>query len=51
MPFNCTILEVKTNISRVDNLIEKAFTVLNGKVPDSDKNCEYCKWSQEVIKF
>ena len=51
MPFNCTIIEVKTNLSRVNKLIEKAHDALNGEQPDSNENCEYCKWNQEIIKF
>jgi len=44
MTFNCTVIEVKTNFSRVNNLIDKAYNVLNGNLPASDENCEYCKW-------
>jgi len=51
MPFNCKILEVKTNISRVDKLVDKAFTILSNEMPESHENCEYCKWNQEIIKF
>lgn len=46
MPFNCMIIEVKTNLSRVDKLIEKAYNVLNGEMPKSGENCEYCKWKK-----
>ena len=51
MPFNCTIIEVKTNFSRVDKLVDKAYNILNGEIPESHENCEYCKWNQEIIKF
>ena len=51
MPFNCTIIEVETNFSRVNKLVDKAYDVLNGEVPDSNENCDYCKWNQEIIKF
>ena len=51
MPFNCTIIEVKTNFSRIDKLVEEAYEVLNGEIPDSHENCDYCKWNQEIIKF
>jgi hypothetical protein len=50
MPFNCTILEVKTNLSRINKLLEKAYNVLNGKIPESDENCEYCKWKEDSFK-
>jgi len=51
MPFNCEIIEVKINLSRVDKLVKKAYNVLNGELPDSGENCEYCKWNQETIKL
>ena len=51
MPFNCTIREAKTNISRIDTLVDKAYTVLNGEMHDSSENCGYCKWREETIKL
>ena len=51
MPFNCTVIEVKTDFSRVDKLIDKAYDVLNGEMPESNENCDYCKWNQEIVKF
>ena len=51
MPFNCTIIEAKANLSRVNELIDKAYNILNGELPESNENCEYCKWNQEIIKF
>ena len=51
MSFSCTILEVKTNLSRVDKLVDKAYVVLNREMPDSKENCDYCKWNQELKKF
>jgi len=51
MPFNCTVIEVKTNLSRVDKLVDKAYNILNGEMPESNENCDYCKWNQEIIKI
>ena len=51
MPFKCTILEVKTNLTRVNKLVEKAYDVLNGELPDSSEKCEYCKWIENSIKI
>lgn len=48
MPFNCVILEVKTNFSRVNKLIEKAYNILNSEMPDSNENCDYCNWLTEI---
>jgi len=46
MPFNCTIIEVKTDYQAVIDLLKKAFDILNGDLPDSSENCEYCKWKE-----
>ncbi len=51
MLFNCTVIEVKTNLSRVNELINKAYIILNGEMPDSSKDCDYCKWNQKMISF
>ena len=51
MPFNCTVIEVKTNPAKVKKLTEKAFTILNSEIPDSNENCEYCKWRDISIKY
>jgi len=51
MPFNCTIIEVKTNLSRVDKLVDKAYTILNGDLPESYENCDYCKWNHELLSY
>jgi len=48
MPFNCEIIEVKTNLSRVDKLVDKAYNILNGELPDSNEDCDYCKWIKEM---
>lgn len=44
MPFNCTILEIKTDYQAVIDLLKKAFDILNGDLPKANKNCEFCKW-------
>jgi CRISPR/Cas system-associated exonuclease Cas4 (RecB family) len=51
MPFNCTIIEVKTNLSRVNKLIDKAYNILNGEMPEPNEKCEYCKWISESLKI
>jgi len=29
-------------------MLDKAFDILNGELPESHENCDYCKWNQEV---
>jgi len=48
MNMNCTIIEVKTNPDRVKSLIDKAYDILNGEIPESGENCEHCKWINQV---
>ena len=48
MPFNCTVTEVKTNLSRVNGLLDKAFTILNDELPEPNEKCEYCGWIDKV---
>ena len=49
MPFFCKVIEVETNLSRAEKLVDKAFTILNGELPESNDNCEYCKWREIKI--
>jgi hypothetical protein len=51
MPFNCSVIEVKSNLSRVNKLVNNAYDILNGELPDSNEYCEYCNWNQEIIKI
>ena len=51
MNMGCIILEVKTNPERVKPLIEKAYDILNGEMPESGENCEYCRWKNEALDF
>jgi hypothetical protein len=48
MPFNCTIIEIETQHSVVKELISKAYDILIGSIPNSGKNCEYCKWKENT---
>jgi len=50
MPFFCKVIQVKTDHSRAEKLVDKAFTILNGRLPDSNENCEYCKWREYTIE-
>ena len=49
MPFNCKVIELKTNPSFVKDLVKKAFDILNGDLPEVGENCEYCKWREIKI--
>jgi hypothetical protein len=47
----CTLLEVETNPGRIKGLVEKAYTILTGEIPENAANCEYCKWKDETLMF
>lgn len=47
--FNCKIIEVKTNLSRANDLVDKAFKIINGDIPESNENCDYCKWNRYLM--
>ncbi len=51
MDIHCKIIEVKTNPARVEKLLEKANSVMNGKMPENGSECEFCKWLDEVKSF
>ena len=48
MPFHCTILEVETSPSHAKELVNMAYNVLNGSIPEPSENCGYCKWITET---
>ena len=51
MPFNCTIVEIKTYPSKIKDLVKKALNVLNKDIPKVGKNCLYCKWTENTSKL
>jgi hypothetical protein len=48
MPFSCMIIEIETHHSVVKELISTAYNILNGSIPNSGTNCEYCKWKENT---
>lgn len=42
MKIGCSVIEVKTNPERINSLINKAYGVLNGEIPEPIESCEYC---------
>ena len=48
MPFNCKIIEIRTNHDVTKKLLLDAFRILNGSIPEAEKNCSYCKWIDET---
>ncbi len=42
--FDKTLVRMKVDIKNAENIFKKALNVLNGEMPEPDKDCEYCKW-------
>jgi len=51
MCIHCTIIEVKTSLTHVKELENKAYNVLNGPMPQHSYNCKFCKWREETLKL
>lgn len=51
MPFHCKILEVETSFKDVEQLLEKAYNILNGEIPESGEDCKYCDWVDKNIQM
>ena len=49
MDIHCAVVEVKTNYDRVLKLLQRANKILNGDIPHSSKDCNFCKW--KIIKI
>ena len=45
LDIQCKILKIKTNATRVNNLLENAGNLLSKKMPKASEDCEYCKWA------
>jgi len=50
MTINCTVLEVITDPNQVKDLINRAYEILSGPMPDPGIHCEFCKWAQVMIE-
>ncbi len=42
--FNTDLIKMKVDVKNAENIIKKAIKVLEGKMPEASKECEYCSW-------
>jgi CRISPR/Cas system-associated exonuclease Cas4 (RecB family) len=42
----CSVVEIKTDLKRVNIVINKAKKVLKGGIPEKGKNCRFCLWKE-----
>lgn len=49
MKINCSIIEVTTDSSHVVDLMDTAYEILNGAMPEPGEHCEFCRWAQDII--
>ncbi len=48
--FNSELVKMATRIKNAERAISKALTILQGKLPDINGDCQFCKWSgMEVV--
>jgi len=47
---NCKVVQVKTNASHAEELLNEACTILDGPMPDSNIDCEFCNWTQNLME-
>ena len=49
--FNIDLIKMKIEIKNAENIFKEALHTLKGKMPDPDKDCQYCKWYEELEKI
>lgn len=49
--FNVQVIQFVSDAERAMNLITQVVDVLNGKIPDAGKDCEYCTWGNLGVKM
>ena len=42
--FNTSLMKIKTDPERGEKIFQKAIKVINGEMPDSGEDCEFCKF-------
>jgi hypothetical protein len=45
--FHTDLLKLDVNVDNAERIFRKALDVLNGDMPEADKECEYCQWAAE----
>ncbi len=46
--FKTDLIKMKINVKHAEDLYRKAVKVLNGEMPESSKECVYCKWKEAI---
>ena len=49
--FNVDLVEVPVDVDAARRLFETAVATLEGPVPDSDPDCDFCDWGRRVAAF
>ena len=49
--FNTDLIKIKIEIKNAENIFKEALHTLKGKIPNPDKDCQYCKWYEELEKI
>jgi len=50
LSFSCKVVQVKTNPSHAEELLNNACNILDGPMPESNTDCCFCKWTQALTE-
>jgi hypothetical protein len=45
--FKTDLVKMNVSIANAENILKNALSILNNEMPDSDENCEYCKFAEK----
>ena len=51
IPFAVEVHQIETFPERTFQLFQRAKSCLDGAIPDSSANCEFCRWKSEANKY
>ncbi|MDE1762325.1 MAG: PD-(D/E)XK nuclease family protein [Candidatus Micrarchaeota archaeon] len=46
--FQTDLVDCKIGVKNAERLFDSAVEALSGKMPNSDENCEYCRWGRDL---
>jgi len=48
--FNTDLVKMKVDVSNAEKIWGKALKVLDGEIPTSSEECEFCGWGREIVQ-
>lgn len=47
--FHTDLIKIKISIKNAEDIFKKALEILKNEMPNTAKNCEYCKWVEDIL--